>query len=236
MNNSEMHQGSLANRPRVQYGGGERRRGKRIGGLAQVVAGVPPRESSIDAYKKQQIKGNLATAQTQKDRQKLDRDLRVSQAKANGTFAGIQEKFNKSSTTQVMDENGDISDRSKNEGGGGWFGLAQKAKDILDGMSKLKTPENNTIQARAKGGPVKKGRPYLVGEKGPELVVPAEDGVVIPNEVIEPRRKDEEDRKDKRDGKKTKACAAKQGRKMKDKAAWFAKAAKRWRKAQGGDE
>lgn len=28
------------------------------------------------------------------------------------------------------------------------------------------------IQVRADGGPVKKGRPYLVGERGPELVVP----------------------------------------------------------------
>jgi hypothetical protein len=32
----------------------------------------------------------------------------------------------------------------------------------------------------AKGGPVSYGRPYLVGEKGPELVVPTEPGHVIP--------------------------------------------------------
>ena len=35
---------------------------------------------------------------------------------------------------------------------------------------------------RAKGGPVKKGEPYVVGEKGPELIVPSESGNVIPNE------------------------------------------------------
>lgn len=34
---------------------------------------------------------------------------------------------------------------------------------------------------RAKGGKVKKGQPYLVGEKGPEIVVPQEDGDVVPN-------------------------------------------------------
>lgn len=34
--------------------------------------------------------------------------------------------------------------------------------------------------ARAKGGPVSGGQPYLVGEQGPELVVPKKDGVVVP--------------------------------------------------------
>lgn len=34
---------------------------------------------------------------------------------------------------------------------------------------------------RAKGGPVRAGSPYIVGEKGPELVVPRYNGNVIPN-------------------------------------------------------
>ena len=37
------------------------------------------------------------------------------------------------------------------------------------------------IGRRAEGGPVEKGKPYLVGEEGPEVVVPKEDGTVIPN-------------------------------------------------------
>ena len=44
---------------------------------------------------------------------------------------------------------------------------------------------------RAKGGKVKKGQPYLVGEEGVEVVVPEEDGVVLPN----PSTVDEEARK-----------------------------------------
>jgi hypothetical protein len=36
------------------------------------------------------------------------------------------------------------------------------------------------VEARAKGGPIVKGRPYLVGEKGPELIVPKSDGQVNP--------------------------------------------------------
>lgn len=36
------------------------------------------------------------------------------------------------------------------------------------------------IEARAAGGPVKKGSPYLVGEKGPELFVPSMTGEIVP--------------------------------------------------------
>lgn len=36
------------------------------------------------------------------------------------------------------------------------------------------------FEKRAKGGPVAAGSPYLVGEQGPELVVPSSNGTVIP--------------------------------------------------------
>ena len=35
--------------------------------------------------------------------------------------------------------------------------------------------------AKAGGGPVESGKPYLVGEQGPEVVVPGSSGTVIPN-------------------------------------------------------
>lgn len=38
--------------------------------------------------------------------------------------------------------------------------------------------------ARASGGPVYAGRPYLVGERGPEVVVPSGNGTVLPNGVM----------------------------------------------------
>lgn len=38
--------------------------------------------------------------------------------------------------------------------------------------------------ARAGGGPVTGGRPYLVGERGPEVVVPGRSGMVIPNDAL----------------------------------------------------
>ncbi len=38
--------------------------------------------------------------------------------------------------------------------------------------------------ARAEGGPVSAGRAYLVGERGPELVVPRTNGHVVPNHAL----------------------------------------------------
>lgn len=43
----------------------------------------------------------------------------------------------------------------------------------------LNTPSG--VGRRAHGGPVKKGEPYVVGEDGPELMVPNHNGTIIPN-------------------------------------------------------
>lgn len=37
------------------------------------------------------------------------------------------------------------------------------------------------VQARAQGGPVNPNTPYLVGEKGPELLIPRSAGTIVPN-------------------------------------------------------
>jgi hypothetical protein len=39
----------------------------------------------------------------------------------------------------------------------------------------------SSIEARAAGGPVSSGRPYIVGEVGPELFVPSSSGSIVPN-------------------------------------------------------
>ena len=43
------------------------------------------------------------------------------------------------------------------------------------------------IQSRQEGGPVEAGKPYLVGEDGPELIIPTQDGTVVSNEDTEAR-------------------------------------------------
>lgn len=40
------------------------------------------------------------------------------------------------------------------------------------------------LPARAEGGPVYTGQPYLVGERGPELFIPGSTGAVIPNHML----------------------------------------------------
>jgi len=42
------------------------------------------------------------------------------------------------------------------------------------------------IEARAAGGPVEAGQPYLVGEEGPEIIVPDNSGTVVPNYGLRP--------------------------------------------------
>ena len=58
----------------------------------------------------------------------------------------------------------------KVKGGFLWFDATLESGDF----SKLK--------ARAEGGPVEAGQPYLVGEKGPEVIIPNSDGNVLAND------------------------------------------------------
>jgi galactitol-specific phosphotransferase system IIB component len=42
----------------------------------------------------------------------------------------------------------------------------------------------NMVEARAEGGPISAGKPYLVGEEGPELIIPGSSGQVINNNIL----------------------------------------------------
>ncbi|UVI39248.1 hypothetical protein [Qipengyuania spongiae] len=74
--------------------------------------------------------------------------------------------------------------------GGGFLGILEGVVGIglQLGSTGLfgKTIANNLnrVEARAMGGPVTAGRPYLVGERGPELVVPRHSGRVISNDNL----------------------------------------------------
>jgi hypothetical protein len=41
---------------------------------------------------------------------------------------------------------------------------------------------NQTIEGKAQGGPVQQGKPYLVGEQGPEIIIPHSSGDVLTND------------------------------------------------------
>ena len=57
-------------------------------------------------------------------------------------------------------------------GGGGAGGLSSNQLAALN------------LPARAMGGPVAAGQPYIVGEKGPELMVPSRSGLIVPNHML----------------------------------------------------
>ena len=41
---------------------------------------------------------------------------------------------------------------------------------------------DSTLESRSRGGPITKGKPYMVGEKGPEVVIPRESAKVLSND------------------------------------------------------
>lgn len=54
----------------------------------------------------------------------------------------------------------------------------QFAAQLEQENATLKVPE---VQQKEDGGPITAGEPYLVGEQGPEIIIPDNDGQVIPN-------------------------------------------------------
>jgi hypothetical protein len=51
--------------------------------------------------------------------------------------------------------------------------------------------ETDNPPGRKKGGPVKKGVKYIVGEKGPEVFVPKKSGTIVPNRTApKPQKKE----------------------------------------------
>ena len=70
-------------------------------------------------------------------------------------------------------------------GGGGGSSILGSALDVarfIPGPIGLAASVlSSVIPGRAIGGPIDAGKPYLVGERGPEVVIPRERGQVIPN-------------------------------------------------------
>lgn len=71
-------------------------------------------------------------------------------------------------------------------GGGGLFGslFSLGASVFGGGFSSSGTYTAANVPGRALGGPVAAGVPYLVGERGPELMVPSTAGKIVPNNAL----------------------------------------------------
>ena len=55
---------------------------------------------------------------------------------------------------------------------------------ILKGPDGIEFGPAENYVGKARGGPVTGGRPYVVGEKGPELMVPSGNGSIVPNNQL----------------------------------------------------
>lgn len=62
----------------------------------------------------------------------------------------------------------------------------RKIRDLLNLVGGLtgEYGQGLGIMKRAKGGPVQAGKPYLIGEEGPELFMPGASGTIIPNRAL----------------------------------------------------
>lgn len=62
--------------------------------------------------------------------------------------------------------------------------LAQRVGDKLSIAGVSLNDVGGFLSGRAGGGPVDAGRPYIVGERGPELFVPRQAGGIVPNNML----------------------------------------------------
>ena len=66
---------------------------------------------------------------------------------------------------------------------GGWpMGIGPAAVALAQGTANVQMLRSTSF--REKGGPMAAGSPYIVGERGPELVVPSSASSVVPNDKL----------------------------------------------------
>jgi hypothetical protein len=89
------------------------------------------------------------------------------------------------SLRQNASESADIGVHSASDGSGNIYTISksygQMTPQEKDDANRFARQNPNGLQARAGGGPVVAGVPYLVGELGPELFVPERSGSIVPN-------------------------------------------------------
>lgn len=84
----------------------------------------------------------------------------------------------KSAASAIIDYVKGLASRIGSAISGAVSGIGSRVRGAVSGDS---TPAPAAPEARASGGPVRAGRPYLVGERGPELITPSRSGFVHPN-------------------------------------------------------
>lgn len=143
-----------------------------INAMDRSVTATNQQRAADEALQKQQGDGLIIIGQTVDKQKELGSVSTSATDAAKNGFAGV---------AQQVTVTGDAIKEYIN-----LMRYAAEANAILQGGSSLFTTQSQreriaSLPARAGGGPVSAGMPYVVGELGPEVVVPERSGTVIPN-------------------------------------------------------
>ena len=64
------------------------------------------------------------------------------------------------------------------------LGYIEAGITLAKGMAQVSAIKSQQFQGRALGGPVAENKPYMVGEQGPEIMIPNQNGRIIPNKEL----------------------------------------------------
>lgn len=64
------------------------------------------------------------------------------------------------------------------------LGYIEAGITLAKGMAQVSAIRSQSYQGRALGGSVAEGRAYMVGEQGPEMMIPSQSGTIIPNKDL----------------------------------------------------
>jgi len=102
-------------------------------------------------------------------------NARASKLEAKGKKVVKDETFMQE-TIRIMKAEGKLKTKKKGKTKGFWSNFNINQTKIQGNQSK------DGLGFRAQGGPVQQGKPYMVGEKGPEIIIPRSDGDVLTND------------------------------------------------------
>ena len=103
-------------------------------------------------------------------------NARASELEAKGKKVVKDETFMQE-TIRIMKAEGKLKTKKKGKTKGFWSNF-----NINQTKVQGNTSNDGLGFNRAQGGPVQQGRPYVVGEKGPEIIIPRSDGDVLTND------------------------------------------------------
>ena len=138
-------------------------------------------------------------------------NARISQEQFNMALEQLQARRTQQNVDLLQTSLGQISNVARTAGDaiGGSFGkAAEKIGEVIDLVNSLLDLVSglgdlfkalgglggnsaggfsgffSSLGFAAEGGPIQAGKPYMVGERGPELVIPTQSGTVIPNDQL----------------------------------------------------